>query len=120
MKSRLLILIALAAPLVGIPKTTGPVRVLSCVVSRAGLLEAEVENTSDTAQICKLRCDFTIGETTRSHWFEVSIPARFSGIVGQIETFRGRPGSYPGRVGTCRRIPPRQQVTVVTDPFSPP
>jgi len=58
--------------------------------------EAEVENTSDATQICNLRCDYTLEETTSSHWFEVSIPARFSGIVGQFDTSRGRPGSYPG------------------------
>src|SRR5262245_12143370 len=98
MKSTLFTLIALAAPLVGIPKTTEPIRLLSCVVSNAGLLEAEVENTSDTTQSCLLRCDFTLYETTRSHWFEVSIPARFRGIVGQFDTARGRPGIYSGHV----------------------
>ena len=102
MKARLIALIALAVPLVGIPKSSGPVRLLSCVVSRAGLLEAEVENTSDTAQICNLRCDYTLEETTSSHWFEVSIPARFSGIAGQFDTSRGRPGSYPGHIDSCR------------------
>jgi hypothetical protein len=103
-KAILLTLIALAAPLVGIPKTPGPIRLLSCVVSRAGLLEAEVENSSDTAQICKLRCDYTLEEATISHRFEATIPARFRGIAGQFDTSRGRPGSYPGEVGSCRRV----------------
>ena len=102
MKASLFMLIALAGPLMGIPNSAGPVRLLSCVVSRAGLLEAEVENTSDTKQICNLRCDYTLEETNSSHWFEVSIPARFSGIVGQFDTSRGRPGSYPGHIDSCR------------------
>jgi len=102
MKARLFMLIALAGPLMGIPNSAGPVRLLSCVVSRAGLLEAEVENTSDTKQICNLRCDYTLEEATSSHWFEVSIPARFSGIAGQFDTSRGRPGSYPGHIDSCR------------------
>jgi hypothetical protein len=95
-----LALAALAAPLIA--KTPGPVRLLSCVVSNAGLLEAEVENTSDSAQACKLCCEYVIGETTISHRFEVSIPARFRGIVGQVDTARGQPGRYPGHLGVCR------------------
>ena len=102
MKASLFMLIALAGPLMGIPNSAGPVRLLSCVVSRAGLLEAEVENTSDAPQICNLRCDYTLQETTSSHWFEVSIPARFSGIAGQFDTSRGRPGSYPSHIASCR------------------
>ena len=41
---------------------------------------------------------------TNSHWFEFSIPARFSGIAGQFDTSRGRPGSYTGHLGRCRSI----------------
>ena len=104
MKAKLFALIALAAPLVGIPNSAGPILLHSCVVSRAGLLEAEVENTSETAQVCKLRCDYTLEGTTNSHWFEFSIPARFSGIAGQFDTSRGRPGSYTGHLGRCRSI----------------
>jgi hypothetical protein len=95
-------LAALVAPLVA---KTPPVRLLSCVVSNAGLLEAEVENTSDSAQACSLRCDYVVGETTISHRFEISIPARFRGIVGQVDTWRGQPGSYPGLIGMCRKMP---------------
>ena len=114
MKARLFTLIALSVPLLGIPNSSGPIRLLSCVVSRAGLLEAEAENTSDTAQLCNLRCDFTLEDTTSSHWFEVSIPARFSGIVGQFDTARGRPGSYSGRLGGCRSTPfaPRSRIPI--------
>lgn len=95
-------LAALAAPLIA--QTPGPVRLLSCVVSNAGLLEAEVENTSGSAQACSLRCDYVIEETTISHRFEISIPARFRGIAGQVDTSRGRPGSYPGVIGVCRKM----------------
>jgi hypothetical protein len=94
-------LAALVLPLAG-AKSTGPVRLLSCAVSRAGLLEAEVENASDSAQTCKLRCEYVIHATTVSHWFEVTVPARFSGIAGQFDTARGLPGKYPGQLGVCR------------------
>ena len=94
-------LAALASPLVA--DTPGPVRLLSCVVSNAGLFEAEVENTSDSARVCNLRCDLVISDTTIPHRFEVSIPARFRGIVGQFDTSRGRPGSYAGHVRDCRK-----------------
>ena len=91
MKAGLFTLIALAAPLVAIPKTIPKtpesIRLLSCVVNRAGLLEAEVENTSDAALLCNLRCDYALHETSSSHWFEVSIPARFKGIVGPVRHF---------------------------------
>ena len=96
-------LAALVAPLVA--KTPEPVRLLSCVVSSAGLLEAEVENTSGSTQACSLRCDYVIGESTISHRFEISIQARFRGIAGQVDTFRGQPGSYPGVISMCRKMP---------------
>jgi len=96
-------LAALAAPLAA--NTPGSVRLLSCVVSSAGLLEAEVESTADFAQTCNLRCDYVIGGTTISHRFDVSIPARFKGIVGQMDTWRGQPGSYSGHVDACRELP---------------
>jgi hypothetical protein len=95
-------LAALATPLVA--KSPGPIRLLSCVVSNAGLLEAEVENTADSAQACTVRCNYLVGETSISHRFEVSIPAGFSGIVGQFDTSRGQPGSYPGHLGACRVV----------------
>ena len=94
-------LAALASPLIA--QSPGPIRLLSCVVSSTGLFEAEVENTSDSAQTCNLRCDYVVGEATISHRFEVSIPARFRGRVGQFDTSRGQPGSYSGQVGACRQ-----------------
>jgi len=101
---RAIALAVLAAPLVA--RAPGPVRLLSCVVSNAGLLEAEVENTSDSAQACSLRCDYRIEEAMTSRRFEVSIPARFSGVAGQFDTSRGQPGRYSGLIGMCRAIPP--------------
>ena len=96
-------LLALAAPLAA--NNSGPVRLVSCVVSDTGLLEAEVESTADFAQTCSLRCDYVVGGTTISHRFYASIPARFKGIVGQVDTWRGQPGSYSGHVDGCRKLP---------------
>jgi len=93
-------LAALAAPLLG-AECTVPIPRLSCEVSRAGLLEAEIDNTAGPALTCMLRCEYVIGDATLSHRFEVAIPARFRGIVGQFDTARGLPGNYAGRVGAC-------------------
>ena len=99
-----LALIALAAPLAA--NTPGPIRLLSCTVSSVGLLEAEVENSSDTVHTCELRCDYVIGGSTISHRFEaVSIPSRYRGIVAQVDTARGQPGIYSGDVGVCEKLP---------------
>ena len=102
-KLHVIALALLSAPLVG-ANSSGPVRLLSCVVSRTGLLEAEVTNASDSALTCKLRCDYVIREsTTASHVFEATIPPRYHGKVGQLDTSSGRPGSYSGRVDACQR-----------------
>lgn len=93
---------ALAAPVVAVPPEL--IR-LSCIVSSAGLLEAEVESTSDFAQTCNLRCDYVVGAATISHRFEVSISPRFKGVVGQVDTSRGRPGRYSGRIDSCQKLP---------------
>jgi hypothetical protein len=105
----LIALAAVAAPLAGVSaltppsKADGPIRLLSCVVSPTGVLEAEVDNHPDSAQLCNVRCNFAIGETTFSHWFEVSIPARFNGRVGRFDTTGGKAGNYSGDVGTCEK-----------------
>lgn len=78
---------------------------LSCIVNSAGLLEAEVISTSDFAQTCSLRCDYVVGESAISHRFEISIAPRFKGIVGQMDTARGRPGRYSGRIDSCQKLP---------------
>jgi hypothetical protein len=81
----------------------GPVRLLSCVVSSNGKLEAEVDNQSDDAQYCNVRCNFDLGGQTFSHWFAVTIPKRFNGRVGEFDTNGGKPGSFSGDVGTCTK-----------------
>ena len=93
----------LSAPVVA--QSPGPIRLLACAVSNAGLLEVSVKNVSGTVHTCDLRCDYIVGGTTISHHFKVSIPSRFSGIVGQLDTFRGQPGTYAGQVGVCEKLP---------------
>ena len=84
-------------------KSDGPIKLLNCIVSGDGTLEAEVDNRSEDAQNCNIRCNYAIGETTYSHWFEVSIPARYSGRVGRFDTSGGKKGNYSGDVGTCQK-----------------
>lgn len=113
MKTRLVgvAIVAMAAPHADVialtppSKSDGPVRLLSCVVSANGILEAEVDNTADSALTCNLRCNYDIAGQAFTHWFEVSIPARFNGRVGRFDTSGGKPGSYSGDVGTCQKIP---------------
>lgn len=85
-------------------KSDGPVRLLNCVVSGGGILEAEVDSQTDDAMTCNIRCNYAIGEDTFSHWFnEAVIPARFSGRVGKFDTSGGKAGSYSGEIGSCRK-----------------
>lgn len=86
-------------------KSDGPIRLLTCVVAANGTLQAEVDNQTDSAMSCNIRCNFDIGGTAFSHWFEVTIPARFNGRVGDFDTSGGTPGNYSGDVGTCRKVP---------------
>jgi hypothetical protein len=85
-------------------ESDGPVRLLNCVVSPGGTLEAEVDNQSDEAMSCNIRCNYEFGGKTFSHWFEVTVPKRFTGRVGEFDTSNGKPGSYSGDVGTCKKI----------------
>ena len=84
-------------------KSDGPIRLLSCVVSGNGKLEAEVDNQTDDAQFCNIRCNYAIAGQTFTHWFDVTIPKRFSGRVGEFDTNGAKAGSYPGDVGTCKK-----------------
>jgi hypothetical protein len=81
----------------------GPIRLLSCVVSASGILEAEVDSQSDDALSCNLSCSYDIGGKLLSHWFVVTIPKRFSGRVGHFDTNGGRAGNFSGDVGTCEK-----------------
>ena len=84
-------------------ESDGPIRLLACVVSAQGLLEAEVDNQSDDAMGCYIRCNYVVGEQTFTRGFEVTIPARFNGRVGHFDTAGGKAGSYSGEVGSCRK-----------------
>lgn len=81
----------------------GPIRLLTCVVTSSGILEAEVDNQSEDAMTCNLRCNYELGERMFSHTFNITIPARFNGRVGRFDTSNGKPGNYSGDVGTCRK-----------------
>lgn len=84
-------------------RSDGPVRLLSCVVSPAGILEAEVDSQVDDAMACTLRCNYDIGGKTFTHWFDETIPARFNGRVGKFDTTGGTAGNYSGDVGRCQK-----------------
>jgi hypothetical protein len=40
----------------------GPVKLLTCVVSPTGILEAEVDSQTDDAMNCNIRCNYELGE----------------------------------------------------------
>ena len=82
----------------------GPIRLLTCVVTSTGILEAEVDNQSEDAMNCNIRCNYELGERTFSHSFNVTIPARFNGRVGRFDTSNGKAGNYSGDVGTCNKV----------------
>ena len=84
-------------------KSDGPVRLMSCIVSPSGILEVEVDSQTDDAMSCSFRCNYEIGGETFSHWFNETIPARFTGRVGKFDTSGGKAGSYSGDVGTCKK-----------------
>lgn len=81
----------------------GPVRLLNCVVTPNGQLEAEVDNQSDDTMSCNISCGYELGEHRFSHWFEVSIRAHFTGRVGRFQTNGAKPGNYSGEIGSCRK-----------------
>jgi hypothetical protein len=89
-------------------KSDGPVRLLSCVVSGAGILEAEVDSTSDAPMSCDITCNYRIGDNAFSHWFNETIPARYNGRVGKFDTSGAKAGNYPGQMGACQRTASRQ------------
>jgi hypothetical protein len=79
----------------------GPVKLLSCVVTPAGALEAAVASQSDDAMSCDIRCNYELGERMFSHTFTVTIPARFQGRVGQFDTNGAKAGNYSGEISDC-------------------
>jgi hypothetical protein len=112
MKTRLC-LMALAA--IAIPRSAlhaltppsssdGPIKLLTCVVTPSGILEAEVDSSSDDSMNCNIRCGYELGERMFSHSFNVTIPARFNGRVGRFNTSNAKAGNYSGDVGTCKKV----------------
>jgi hypothetical protein len=114
MKARhcLVALAAIAAPHADVYGLTppsdsdGPVKLLTCAVTPAGILEAEVDNQTEDAMSCNIRCNYELGERMFSHTFSVTIPARFHGRVGQFDTSNAKAGNYSGDIGTCRKTSP--------------
>ncbi len=82
----------------------GPVKLLSCVVTPAGVLEAAVDSQADDAMSCTIACNYELGERMFSHTFTVTVPARFQGRVGRFDTTNARAGNYSGEVGSCQKI----------------
>jgi hypothetical protein len=111
MKTRhcLVALVAVAVPGAAVYGLTppsssdGPVKLLACVVSPQGVLEAEVDSQSDDAMNCMIRCNYALGEKMLSYTFDVTIPARFSGRVGRFDTSIAKAGNYSGDVGNCTK-----------------
>ena len=85
----------------------GPIKLLSCVVSASGVLEAEVDSKTDDAMNCNIQCNYEFGGKTFSHWFNVTIPRRYIGRVGHFDTNGGRAGTFSGELGTCRKTDAR-------------
>ena len=81
----------------------GPIKLLTCVVSPTGVLEAEVDSASDDAMSCNILCSYELGDRKFTHSFNITIPARFHGRVGRFDTSNGKAGNYSGEVGTCKK-----------------
>jgi hypothetical protein len=83
----------------------GPVKLMTCTVTPQGILEAEVDNQTDDAMNCNIRCNYELGERMFSQSFNVTIPARFHGRVGRFDTSNAKAGNYSGEVGSCKKSP---------------
>jgi hypothetical protein len=81
----------------------GPIKLLACIVTPSGVLEAEVDNQTDDSVNCNIRCNYELGTQMFSHSFNVTVPARFQGRVGRFDTTNARAGNYSGDVGTCKK-----------------
>ena len=86
-----------------ISDSDGPIKLLACIVSPQGMLEAEVDSQVEDDMNCNIRCNYEIAERMFSYTFSVTIPKRFHGRVGQFNTSTGKPGNYSGEVGTCSK-----------------
>ncbi|HYJ39801.1 MAG TPA: hypothetical protein VEW08_03360 [Steroidobacteraceae bacterium] len=83
----------------------GPVRLLACVVTPQGILEAEVDNQTEDSMECSIRCNYEFGDKMLSQSFNVTIPGRFHGRVGRVDTTAARAGNYSGDLGDCKKSP---------------
>lgn len=104
----LVAVVALQATVYGLTPPSasdGPVKLLTCVVTPAGILEAEVDSQSDDTMSCNIRCNYELGERMFSHTFSSSIPARFHGRIGRFDTSNAKAGNYSGEVGSCAKSP---------------
>jgi hypothetical protein len=112
MKTRLWLLTAamLAVPpaqvlALNTPKASdGPIRLLGCIVSPNGVLEAQVDNQGDDAMFCNLRCNYEVEGRMLSHSFSETIPKHFQGRVGRFDTSAAKAGNYSGEVGSCKKV----------------
>ena len=83
----------------------GPVKLLACVVSHQGVLQAQVDSQSDDAMDCFIRCNYEFGDKLLSQGFSVTVPARFQGKVGGVDTAAGKAGNYSGEISGCKKTP---------------
>jgi hypothetical protein len=81
----------------------GPIKLLACVVSPSGKLQAQVVNESDDALLCNIRCNYELGGKMFSQFFSETIPKRFQGAIGSFDTSNARAGSYSGEVIDCKK-----------------
>jgi hypothetical protein len=83
----------------------GPVKLLTCLVSPQGVLEAEVSSQSDDAMDCFIRCNYEFGDRLLSQGFHATIPARFQGRVSGADTSAAKAGNYSGEISGCKKNP---------------
>jgi hypothetical protein len=82
----------------------GPIKLLTCIVTPEGILEAEVDNQTEDSMNCTIRCNYELGDRMFSNTFNVTIPGRFHGRVGRFDTSNARAGNYSGDLGNCEKI----------------
>lgn len=90
----------------------GPIRLMSCVVSPNGILQAEVDNQSSDAMSCSIRCEYKISDQTFSQWFEARIPKQFNGRIGHVDAVGAKAGNYSGQLGKCVKTDPDTGITL--------
>jgi len=83
----------------------GPIKLLTCIVTPQGILEAEVDSQTDDSMSCSIRCNYELGDRMFSQYFDVTIPGRFHGRVGRFDTSNAKAGNYSGDIGTCKKSP---------------